>query len=113
MDGQLWSAYDQMGDGYRQHAEVGPYNAHYDRPAVLAALGPVSGKRVLDAGCGPGLYAAALLAAKADVVGFDASPAMVELARTRVGTRARIDLAELGAAFPTPTSPSTWPSARW
>lgn len=88
MDGELWSAYDQMGDGYRQHAQDGPYNAHYDRPAVLAALGPVAGRRVLDAGCGPGLYAAALLAAGAEVVGFDASPAMVDLARRRVGPRA-------------------------
>lgn len=97
---ELWSPYDHMGDGYRQHAEDGTYNAHYDRPAVLAALGPVAGKRVLDAGCGPGLYADALLSAGAEVVGFDASPAMVELARRRVGTQAHIDVAELGAALP-------------
>ena len=38
VDGELWSAYDQMGDGYRQHAEDGPYNAHDDRPAVLGVL---------------------------------------------------------------------------
>ena len=96
----MWSAYDQMGDGYRQHAEDSPYNAHYDRPAVLAALGPVAGRRVLDAGCGPGFYAAALLSAGAEVVAFDASSAMVDLARTRVGTQAHVDLAELGAALP-------------
>ncbi|NHC46987.1 class I SAM-dependent methyltransferase [Motilibacter sp. K478] len=89
-----------MGDGYLRHAEDGPFNAEYDRPAVLSALAPVAGKRVLDAGCGPGLYVSALLAAGAEVVGFDASPAMVDLARTRAGTRARIDRAELGAALP-------------
>lgn len=63
-------------------------------------MGPVEGRRVLDAGCGPGLYAEALLAAGAEVVGFDASPAMVDLARRRVGARAQIDLAELGSALP-------------
>jgi SAM-dependent methyltransferase len=41
----------------------------------------VAGKRVLDAACGPGLYAAELLARGADVTGFDVSPRMVEIAR--------------------------------
>ena len=50
----LWSAYDEMGARYAAHAEGSPYNAHYDRPAVLAALGTVAGLRVLDAACGPG-----------------------------------------------------------
>jgi SAM-dependent methyltransferase len=39
---------------------------------------------VLDAGCGPGLYAEALIARGAEVVSFDGSPAMVRLARQRV-----------------------------
>ena len=96
----MWSAYDQMADGYPQHAGDSPYNAHDDRPAVLEALGPVLGRRVLDAGCGPGLRVVALLAAGADVIGLDASPVMVDLARRRVGTHAQIDLGELGAALP-------------
>ncbi len=81
MSDDLWSAYDGMGDLFRRHADASPYNAHYDRPAVLAALGPVKGLRVLDAACGPGLYLTHLLEAGADVVGFDASEAMVDLAR--------------------------------
>lgn len=32
------------------------YNVYYDRPAVLSLLPPVQGKRILDIGCGPGLY---------------------------------------------------------
>lgn len=79
VDRQLWWAYDAMGDRYREHAEDGVYNAHYDRPAVLEALGPLRDKRVLDAGCGPGLYAEALASAGAQVVGFDASEAMAAL----------------------------------
>lgn len=39
--------------------------------------------RLLDAGCGPGLYAAELVARGAEVVGFDVGPEMVRLARQR------------------------------
>lgn len=101
-DVDLWSAYDEMGSRFERHAADSAYNTHYDRPAVLAALGPVTGQRVLDAACGPGLYAESLLAAGAEVVGFDASQTMVELARKRLGQRAQIDLARLGEPLPYP-----------
>lgn len=97
---QPWSVYDEMGVGFAEHAADGAYNAHYDRPAVLATLGSVQGAEVLDAACGPGLYAQALLDAGARVTGFDASPVMVELARRRVGDRARVDRAVLGEPLP-------------
>ena len=100
MDGGLWSVYDAMGERFADHAAEGAFNAHYDRPAVLDTLGPVAGLRVLDAACGPGLYAQALVDAGADVVGFDASGAMVQLARQRLGPRARIDQARLGEELP-------------
>jgi SAM-dependent methyltransferase len=57
------------------------FNAYYDRPACLDLLGDVAGKRVLDAGCGPGLYARELLRRGARVVGFDHSPRMIEICR--------------------------------
>jgi 2-polyprenyl-3-methyl-5-hydroxy-6-metoxy-1,4-benzoquinol methylase len=78
-----------------RHAEDGPYNAHYDRPALLGLLPPVDGLHVLDAGCGPGLYAAWLVAQEATVVGLDISPRMVALAKTRLGERATILEADL------------------
>ena len=102
MDHDLWAPYDEMGQGFADRAADSAYNAHYDRPAVLAALGEVRGLRVLDAGCGPGLYTAALVRAGADVVGFDASAVMVDLARRRVGGAARIDVARLGDRLPLP-----------
>jgi SAM-dependent methyltransferase len=86
VDEELWDAYDSMGVHFRQHAADSAYNAHYDRPAVLAALGPVTGRQVLDAACGPGLYLQELLERGAEVTAFDASPVMVSLARrTRAG----------------------------
>ena len=102
MTDELWRPYDRMAAEFLAHAEDGAYNAHYDRPAVLELLGDVSGLRVLDAGCGPGLYAEELLARGSEVVGFDASTAMVDLARARVGDRAEIRVARLDAPLPYP-----------
>jgi ubiquinone/menaquinone biosynthesis C-methylase UbiE len=102
MDEQLWTVYDEIGEYFEQHAADSAYNAHYDRPAVLAALGDVTGLEVLDAACGPGLYAEELLGRGARVTGFDASDTMVRLARNRLGERARIDQARLGEQLPYP-----------
>ncbi len=47
-----------MARDFEEHGQDGPYNAHYDRPAVLrAAIGAVAGLCVPHAGRGPGLYA--------------------------------------------------------
>jgi hypothetical protein len=35
----MWSVHDAMGRDYQDRAAVCAYYAHYDRPAVLAALG--------------------------------------------------------------------------
>jgi SAM-dependent methyltransferase len=76
--------YDVFADEFLDHAREGFYNALYDRPACLDLLGDVAGRRVLDAACGPGLYAEELVARGASVTGFDLSPRMIELARERV-----------------------------
>jgi ubiquinone/menaquinone biosynthesis C-methylase UbiE len=77
--------FDAFAHDYEQHAADSAYNALYDRPSVLALCGDVRGLRVFDAGCGPGLYAEALLARGArEVEGVDASETMVSLARERV-----------------------------
>lgn len=80
--------YDGFADSFAVHAEHSAYNAHYDRPAVLGLLGDVDGRRVLDVGCGSGLYAAELAQRGADVVGFDNSAKLVQHARQRAGSRA-------------------------
>ena len=76
---------------YEQHATISAHNALYDRPAVLELCGDVRGRRVFDAGCGPGLYAAELLARGARAVeGVDASATMVSLAQERVRENALV-----------------------
>jgi SAM-dependent methyltransferase len=76
--------YEVFADEFRSHAEDGFFNAYYDRPAGLALLGDVTGRHVLDAACGPGLYAAELVRRGAQVTGFDQSPRMVQICRDRV-----------------------------
>ena len=88
--------WDPFAAEYAEHAEHGAANALYDRPAVLGLLGDVTGKRVLDAGCGPGLYAEELVRRGASVVGFDESPEMVRLARRRLGDAAEFRVQDLG-----------------
>jgi SAM-dependent methyltransferase len=79
------SFFEAFASDYEQHATRSAYNALYDRPTVLRLCGDVRGLRVFDAGCGPGLYAEALLArGVSEVVGVDASATMVDLARQRV-----------------------------
>ncbi|MBY6093079.1 class I SAM-dependent methyltransferase [Maritimibacter alkaliphilus] len=53
-------------------------------PALVGGLGLEPGMEALDLCCGPGIVTAGLLATGADVTALDFSPAMVELARTRV-----------------------------
>jgi SAM-dependent methyltransferase len=77
-------AYDAMAEAYVAD-EGNAYNALYERPAMLAALGDVRGRQVLDAGCGAGALAVELAArGAAQVVGVDVSERMVAAARERV-----------------------------
>jgi SAM-dependent methyltransferase len=87
--------YDAMGGAYQAINDEGAFNACYDRPATIALLGDVSGRRVLEAGCGPGALTAWLADHGADVTALDVSPEMVRLARERVGRRAKILEADL------------------
>lgn len=97
--------YEPFADAFTRHAETGAYNALYDRPTMLALLGDVAGRRVLDLGCGPGLYAEELVRRGAEVHGLDASPTLVARARARVPS-ARFDVADLEA--PLGGVPEAW-----
>ena len=92
--------YDEFAASYAAENETNLFNRWYERPAMLGLAGDVAGRRVLDAGCGSGPLAAALRDRGAVVSGFDASPAMVELARRRLGEDAALRVAELGRPLP-------------
>jgi ubiquinone/menaquinone biosynthesis C-methylase UbiE len=78
-------AYDQLADAYAQRVETKPHNAYYERPATLSLLPELKGHFVLDAGCGPGVYAEILGGLGAEVVAMDANPKMVAYAQDRLG----------------------------
>jgi len=77
-------------DYFANHAEKGTWNAYVDRPAMLNLIGEVAGKRILDAGCGAGHYAAALVERGASVLGVEGSAELVAHARARLGDRAEV-----------------------
>ncbi len=93
-----WSRqYDLIASEYAAKNEVSAYNAHYERPATIGLLGDVRALRVLEAGCGAGPLTQWLIEHGASVRAFDISPAMVDLARSRVGDRADLFVADLAA----------------
>ena len=92
--------YDSFAESYAAENESSLLNAYYERPAMIGLAGDVTGRRILDAGCGSGLLSAALSAKGALMTGFDSSPAMLELARRRLGAAADLHLADLSKPLP-------------
>lgn len=92
--------YDGFATDYDEENAGSLLNAHYERPAVLDLLGDVGGRRILDAGCGSGPLAGELVARGADVSGFDGSPAMIELARGRLGGAVPLIVHDLADPLP-------------
>lgn len=92
--------YDTFGEAYAVENETSLLNAYYTRPAVLALAGDVTGRRILDAGCGSGTIFEPLRDRGAIVTGFDSSATMVEVARRRLGPDADLRVADLGAPLP-------------
>lgn len=92
--------YDAFADAYARVNENGLFNRWYARPEVLRLLGDVAGRRILDAGCGSGPLLADLTARGASVAGFDASQAMIALARERLGGEPDLRVADLTQPLP-------------
>lgn len=79
-----YAVYQRLADVYAAKVETKPHNAYYERPATLSLVGDVDGLHVLDAGCGPGVYAEILAQRGAQVDACDLSERMLELAAQRL-----------------------------
>lgn len=90
-------AYDEVAATYDAEVEDNPYNADLEMPGTTSLVPDVDGQRVLDAGCGTGIYTEWLLEQGAgEVVGVDVSEPMLRRARDRVGDGATFHRADLG-----------------
>jgi SAM-dependent methyltransferase len=92
--------YDTIARRYAAVVDTKPFNAHYERPAVFSMLPPLAGLTVLDAACGPGWYSERLLEKGASVTAIDLNAEFVEMARSRLGTRAEVFRADLTQPLP-------------
>ncbi|MFC7400772.1 class I SAM-dependent DNA methyltransferase [Citricoccus sp. GCM10030269] len=92
--------YDGFAERYEAENASSLLNAYYERPAMLRLAGDVQGRRILDAGCGSGPLAEELRARGALMTGLDGSPAMIELARRRLGDEVPLHVADLGQPLP-------------
>ncbi len=75
--------FDAQAGDYADRSARGLWGAVRRREiaAVMQTLDPQPGERILDAGCGAGLYARRIQAAGAEVVGLDGAAQMVAAAR--------------------------------
>jgi ubiquinone/menaquinone biosynthesis C-methylase UbiE len=84
-DGTVEAAYDTVAETYDEDVENNAYNAELEMPGTTSLIPDVAGRRVLDAGCGTGIYSEWLRERGAEVVGVDASREMLARARERLG----------------------------
>ena len=89
------TAYEKVAARFADLIDEKAVNAFFEMPATLSVFPHVGGKRVLDAGCGPGRYAEWLISHGAEVVGIDVSPKLLRRARKRLGGRAELHVADL------------------
>ena len=90
MKNHTGDSYDGKARQYAESVDTRPWNAHYERPAVILLLPALKDRNVLDAGCGSGWYAEYLLKQGAKVVAFDFNAEFVQLTHTRVGDRTKV-----------------------
>lgn len=92
--------YDGFAEAYAAANQASLLNTYYAQPAILDLAGEVSGRRILDVGCGTGPIFEALRERGAIVTGADPSVKMLELARKRLGEDAALQQADLNDPLP-------------
>ena|SRR3989344_3689705 len=95
--------YDNAADYYhygrtKKYPQGWFYNELLEMPATLELLGNVKGKKILDFGCGTGIYAKLLTKKGAIVKGFDISEEMLKIAKKE---NPKLDL-KIGSGYKIP-----------
>lgn len=85
----------EFAQSYANRIEYNSHNALYERPATISLIPDVKGKKVLDAGCGPGNYSDWFTNKGAIVTAIDYSDEMVRLTTERLGDNISVYTANL------------------
>lgn len=95
---EMYSKYAQQ---YDLAAQDNIYNAYLERPSLQALMGSVQGLKVLDLGCGSGIYAEYLISnGAADVTCVDVSPEMVAIVQQKLGERVNSYAQDISIGLP-------------
>ena len=87
--------YNIIADSYAELIPTKAHNAYYERPATLSLLPYVENMKILDAGCGTGVYTKILLEKGAIVTGMDANEKMLNHAKELINDKAEFILGNL------------------
>jgi 2-polyprenyl-3-methyl-5-hydroxy-6-metoxy-1,4-benzoquinol methylase len=85
VQGELWSERARDWSIFQERTAMPLYDA------ALARLGIAAGTRILDVGCGSGMFCQLAAQRGAEVDGIDAAPALIDIARRRVPAGHRRD----------------------
>lgn len=92
--------YSEYADEYSEAIKDNIYNAHFERPSLFSMLPELKGLKVLDMGCGPGVYSRELIEKGAIVTGVDSSEKMIELTKTNAPKAINIYVQDLNEGLP-------------
>jgi SAM-dependent methyltransferase len=94
-------AYNRLAPVWAATTDDNLWNELLERRMVRSLLPrDVAGSRVLDAGCAAGTHAAWFADQGCQVTGIDISPAMIDVAKRRLGESIRFEVADLGERLP-------------
>ncbi len=88
-------AYDALAPAYDLLTAGHDHAAWAEQLEELARRAGLSGRRLLDVGCGTGSSALPMRARGYEVAGVDVSPGMLSLAREKLGPDVRLELADM------------------
>ena len=87
--------YNEMSELYAIKSEKSIHNAYYDRPAIKSLAADVKSKTILEIGCAGGVLTEWLIDEGANVTAIDISEKMVEYTKKRVGSKAKVIVADV------------------
>ncbi len=93
------ASYNELAKYYKNYVDTKPWNAYYERPAILSLLLDIKDKKILDIGCAGGWYTKYLLDNGADVTAIDVNNNMVEITKERIQNKCKVIQADINNGF--------------